>query len=82
MSVTIQQVTQDIQAVQGIAGEVMSTIEGLDPALAAPIEAVQAIEALVTAALTAWSNASGTPITVASVQALLPNPTPLTGPTS
>ncbi len=36
---------------------------------------------LVTKALTAWSTASGVPITPESVAALLPNATPLTAPT-
>ena len=35
---------------------------------------------LVAAALTAWSNASGAPITAESVMALLPDPTPLDQP--
>jgi hypothetical protein len=82
MSVTIQQISTDVTGISGIANSIMNTIEGLDPALAAPLEAVKAVESLASAALTAWSNASGTPITVASVQALLPNAAPLTKPTS
>lgn len=38
-------------------------------------------EQLAANGLTAWSNASGQAITVASVQALMPDPTPLTPPT-
>jgi hypothetical protein len=74
----------DIGTVQGVAGEILTTIEAVDPAADVPAEAAQAaltlIASLVTAALTAWSNASGTPITIASVTALLPDPTPLPEP--
>ena len=79
---TIQQFLADMAAVQEAIDSAAGTVVGLDPALSIPLEAESAAEALVQAALTAWSNASGTPITVASVQALLPNPTPLTPPTS
>jgi hypothetical protein len=71
----------DITAVQGVAGTILSTIEAVDPAVALPAATAGTVVGLlgdmVTAALTAWSNASGIPITVESVTALLPNPTPL-----
>jgi hypothetical protein len=37
---------------------------------------------MVSKALTAYGAASGTPITTATIEALLPNATPLTKPTS
>lgn len=79
---TIQQFLDDLAGVQQAINAAGGIVEGLDPALAIPIEAEKAVEALAAIALTAWSNASGTPITVASVQALLPNATLLTPPTS
>lgn len=79
---TIQQFLDDLAGVQSAINAAGGVVEGLDPALAIPIEAEKAAEALAAIALTAWSNASGIPITVASVQALLPNPDPLSKPTS
>jgi hypothetical protein len=79
---TIQDFLNALAGVQSAIDAAGSVVEGLDPALAIPIEAEKAVEALAQTAITAWSNASGTPITVASVQALLPNPAPLTPPTS
>jgi uncharacterized YccA/Bax inhibitor family protein len=71
-----------VQEIEQVANEVLAGIEALDPALALPVTAITALEGLAQAAITAWSQASGVPVTVASVQALLPNPTPLTPPTS
>jgi hypothetical protein len=71
-----------VQEIEQVSNEVLAEIEALDPALALPVSAIESLEGLAQAAITAWSTASGTPITVASVQALLPNPTPLTPPTS
>jgi hypothetical protein len=71
----------DVTEVQGVAGTILSTIEALDPAVDVPAEtagaALTLLGGLVTAALTAWSNASRIPITVESVAALLPDATPL-----
>lgn len=71
----------DITEVQGMAGTILTTIETLDPAVEVPAEMAQGaltlLADLVTAALTAWSNASGIPITVESITALLPDSTPL-----
>lgn len=80
----------NIQDFTNIVGEVK---DGAD-AILAELEKVPAVSGeaaltqgvvdlsteLVTKALAAWSAASGTPITVESIQALLPNPTPLTPP--
>lgn len=79
---TIQEFLAGLAGVEAATTTAGSIVEGLDPALDVPIEAVKAAEALAVAAVTAWSNASGTPITVASVQALLPNAAPLSPPTS
>jgi hypothetical protein len=79
---TVGQVLTILQEVEEANNTILATVEALDPALELPVEVVQAIEALTNTALTAWSAASGTPITVESVQALLPNPTPLTPPTA
>jgi hypothetical protein len=79
---TIQSILSILEEVEQISNSILAEVEALDPALDLPIGVIQAIEALATTALKAWSNASGTPITVSSVQALLPNPVPLTPPTS
>lgn len=83
---TAAQVQADVTAAQNAGNTILTAIATVDPAVALPAEtADQVLEltaALVGAALTAYSNASGTPITAASVQALLPNATPLTDPTT
>jgi hypothetical protein len=79
---TAGEVLSILQEVEAASNTILATVAAIDPALDLPVGAIQAIEALATTALTAWSTAAGTPITVASVQALLPNPTPLTPPTS
>ena len=78
---TVAQVLAVMQEVEAASNAILSEVAALDPALELPIGIVQAIEAMATTALTAWTTASGTPITVESVQALMPNPTPLTPPT-
>jgi hypothetical protein len=74
----------DIGVVQGVAGEILTTVEAVDPSADVPAgdagAALALVGSLVTAALTAWQNASGTPITAASLTALLPNPVPLPAP--
>ena len=84
MSATVATVGTDVTAVQGIAQTILDTIEAVDPAVGATVEEaaniVNLLAGLVTAALTALQNATGTPITVESVTALLPNPTPLPEP--
>ena len=74
-------ITTDITAVAAGANTILAALEGADPALDVPAETAGLIvteaASLVTAAISAWSNASGTPITAESVQALLPNPNPL-----
>jgi hypothetical protein len=80
MGVTVQQVTGTIEEVGTIANEILDTFAGLDPAAALPIGIAETIEALAIKALKAWSASSGTPITVDSVLALMPDQTPLTPP--
>jgi hypothetical protein len=81
---TAAQLTTDVTAVQGVATTILSTIEAVDPAVGVPAEeaavAIALVAQLVTAALTAWSNASGTAITADSITALLPDSTPLPEP--
>jgi hypothetical protein len=83
---TVQSVIDSMTAVATIAEQGLKTAETFDPAItpeAAIVGAVLPIaEQLVAAALNAWSNASGQPISVATVTALLPNSTPLTAPTA
>lgn len=83
---TIQDFISDLQAAGSIVAQGVTTLESLDPGIvpeAAIAETMFTITSqLLTAALTAWSNASGQPITVATITAFLPNPTPLSAPTS
>lgn len=83
---TIQDVINDLEAVGGVVTQGVATLEALDPAVAPEAEvaklAFNIASDLVSKALTAWSNASGQPITVETVTALLPNSTPLTAPTA
>jgi hypothetical protein len=81
---TAAQVAADITAAQAIGDTILTTVAAADPAVALPADVATAvlneIGTLIEAALTAWSNANGTPITVANLQALLPNPLPLDAP--
>lgn len=66
------------------ADTILSTLGAVDPELALPAGLAERVAdevlALASKALTAYTAASGTPITVESVQALLANPTPLSAP--
>ena len=77
-------VSSVVTEVQAGADTVLGLLEEFDPAAEVPAAAAEGIVnevgSLVTKALSAWSAASGTPITVESVTALLPDPTPLTDP--
>ncbi|MBS1803527.1 MAG: hypothetical protein JST28_09170 [Acidobacteria bacterium] len=81
MSITVQQVGDTASEIKIIADEVLSTVETLDPALAAPIDLAEALGTMAIKALRAWSANSGIPITAESVQALLADQTPLSPPT-
>ena len=78
---TASSVLSIVQQAEQVGNEVLAAVQALDPSASLPVETIQAIEGLANVALAAWSAASGTPVTVASVQALLPNPTPLSAPT-
>jgi hypothetical protein len=80
--VTVGQVLTVVQQVQAAANIILAEAETLDPGLALPVGIEQAVEAMAVTALTAWTTSAGTPVTVASVQALLANPAPLPLPTS
>ena len=81
---TVQEFIADMDSVVTVAAQGLKTVEELDPGLTLPAEIADAIlpvvEQLVSSALSAWSNASGQPITVETVTLLLPDPTPLTPP--
>ncbi len=79
---TAGEVLTIVQEVEQIANTVLAGVSAVDPALGLPVAAITAIEQLATTALAAWSKASGQEITVESVQALLPNPAPLSPPTA
>lgn len=79
-----QNISSAVTEVQAIGDTILNTIQAVDPGIALPAASAQIILDLIAklaaTALTAWSNASGTPITVESIQALLPNQTPLSAP--
>ena len=78
---TVVSVVTDVQAV---GDAILLEVESLIPGAAIPAAAAQKIldllAELASKAITAWGTASGTPITVETITALLPNPTPLTAP--
>ena len=77
-----QQVADTTNEILVIVDELKGIIESLVPASTAPIELAEVFAKLATKALAGWSQAAGTPITVENLQALLPNPEPLTPPTA
>lgn len=71
---TAGEVLSVIQEVEALANSVLAEVAEVDPALKLPTAAIEAIEGLANAALSAWSKASGVAtITVAEVQALKVN---------
>lgn len=79
---TASEVAIIIQDIEQIAGQIIPILTALDPAIGVPAEIATEIANLAAKAVAAWSAASGTAITVESVQALLPNQTSLTPPTA
>jgi len=71
-----------VQEIEQISNEVLAGISVADPSLTLPTATIAALEDLANKAIAAWSAASGVPVTVDSVKALLPNPAPLTPPTA
>jgi hypothetical protein len=78
---TLSEVSAAVTAAQTLGGTILSTIETADPAVDVPAETAGSILTLVAqlaaAGLAAYAAASGVPITVASVLALLPDAAPL-----
>lgn len=83
---TAASLATNVKTVQAIGDNILATIAGLDPAVAPEAAlagvALDLTAEMVAAALMAWSDASGQPITAETIAALLPNPTPLTEPDS
>lgn len=81
---TVLEFTTALTEVEALAQSALKTVSAIDPELEAPIvltaDVLALVSSLVTTALTAWSAANDQPITVDTVQALLPNVTPLTPP--
>jgi uncharacterized YccA/Bax inhibitor family protein len=77
---TAAEVTSIITEIEQIASEVLTSLSAVDPALGVPAELVTVIGGLATSAINAFQTASGTPITAASVEALLPAPLPAAPP--
>jgi hypothetical protein len=75
-----------METITALAEQGLGIAAKLDPAADIPLAAIGAIvpvvEALAEAAINGWSEATGTPITVESITALLPNPIPLTPPSA
>ncbi len=79
---TVADVSSVVTEIQTISTTVLSVLETADPAITVPATIAEELLTLAAKALAAWSAASGVAITAESVQALLPNQTPLTAPTS
>lgn len=77
---TAAEVAQAISEIQADSASVLSIVSAADPALEAPFGVAELLASLAAKALSAWSKASQTPITEASVAALMPDETPLTPP--
>lgn len=82
---TVQELLNDISGAAGVSEQILELVVGLDPDVAIPAEILEKLLPLLVTylskGLNAWSNASGQPITVETVTALLPNQTPLSLPT-
>lgn len=77
---TAATVSTTVTEIGTIADSILQEISAVDPAVAAPAAIVEMLAGLVTKAIAAYSAASGAPVTVASIEALLPNPEPLSAP--
>jgi len=80
---TLSTVVTDIQA----GGDtILGILEAVDPAVGVPAadaaNILDLLAGIITKATTALTEAAQTPITAASIEALDPNPVPLTPPTS
>jgi hypothetical protein len=83
-TVTAGQVVSVVQETQAVADTILATIQGVDPGAAlesGTLEVViDATATMAAKAIQAWSQASGEPITAASVMELLPDAAPLDQP--
>ena len=81
---TAEQIEGYVAEVQAAGNAILNSVEAITPGADLPAESAEAILNLIAEmaqkALAAWSAAAGVPITVDSVKALLPNPTPLSPP--
>ena len=81
---TAEEVAAYVEEVQLAGNTILNTVEALDPGVNLPAETAEVIlnllAGMATTAFAAWGKARGVPITVESIQGLLPNPTPLTPP--
>lgn len=81
---TVQDFLDALQEIESLAITGAETVKALDPALTAPIAGFEVVlpivSKLVSVALSAYSSANDQPITPETIQALLPNQTPLTPP--
>lgn len=77
----IDTVVTAVTEIQQVGTSILEIVKKEDPAVELPVDATESIIALAgdmaVKALSAWSAASGVPITVDSVKALLPNSAPL-----
>jgi hypothetical protein len=81
---TAEEIAGYVTEVQQAGDAILNTVEGLPTSIALPAETAEVIldllAGMATTAFAAWGAARGVPITVESIQGLLPNPTPLTPP--
>jgi hypothetical protein len=81
---TAADVSSTVTEIQAAGDTILEVIQGSVPGVALEAGAAEAVlnllAGLIGKALTAYSAASGTPITPETVAALMPNPTPLTQP--
>ena len=81
MAISGQDVKTTVEEIQAAGDMILSSIETLAPGVAVPAGIAQMLLDLASKAVGAWAAASDTPITIEALQALLPNPVPLTPPT-
>ena len=79
-----EEIAKYVKQVQVAGDTILNSVEDLTPGEDVAAESAEAILDMVaemaSLALAAWSAAAGQPITMETIQGLLPNPTPLTPP--
>jgi hypothetical protein len=82
--VTAAEFIAQMETITALAEQGLGIAAKLDPAADIPLAAigviVPVVEQLAEAAINGWSQATGMPITVETITALLPDATPLTPP--